>query len=223
MWKWRSGVLIYSLFIINSRFFSWSSLHGKILYMHTKLIRHVKGISCRPTQLLWAVFHQISRQLTAVASGNLRQMATNHAKTDSVSYQPLQHPRSSEAQTSQEAGMHRAYWRSCTSMNHLHVHVHMLIWRCWICYSEEDSKLWCCDHFVAELFNIIKLCISLPYRIGSNTLATLTTGAGEALILLFCCERSGLKDSKSKSEFVPVLSSIGLEALYPLRHQEPSK
>lgn len=119
-------------------------------------------------------------------------------------------------------GMHRTHWIRCTSINHLRVHVHVLIYRCWLCYSEEDWKLWCLDHFIAELFNIIKVCIFLSYRMGSNTLATLTTEAGEALIFLFWCERSGLKDSKSKSEFVPVLSSIGLEALYPLRHQEPS-
>lgn len=104
MWKWRSRVLIYSLFTSNSHFFFWSSLHGKIFYMHTKLIRHIKDISRRPTQLLWAVFHQISRQLTAVTSGNLRQTATNHAKNNSISHKPLLHPRSSEAQTSQEAG-----------------------------------------------------------------------------------------------------------------------
>lgn len=72
MWKWRSGVLLYSLFISNSCFFPWSSLHGKIFYMHTKLIRHVKDISRWPTQLLWAIFHQISRQLTVVISENLQ-------------------------------------------------------------------------------------------------------------------------------------------------------
>lgn len=189
MWKWRSGVLIYSLFINNSHFFSWSSLHGKIFYMHTKLIRHVKDISRRPTQVLWAVFHQISRQLTAVTSGNLRQKATNHAKTDAISHKPLLHPRSSEAQTSQEAGMHRIHYKSCTSENSLHVHVHMLIETCQICCSEKDWKLWFRDHFIAELFIIIQLCIFLSYRAGSNTLATLTTGAGEALILLFWCQR----------------------------------
>lgn len=75
----------------------------------------------------------------------------------------------------------------------------------------------------AQHWNIIQLCVFLSYRIGSNALAALTTGSGEARILLFWCRRSSLRDSKSKSEFVPVLSSMGLEALYPLRHQEPSK
>lgn len=83
--------------------------------MHTTLIRHVKDISSLPTQLLWAVFHQISRQLAAGTSGNLRQMATNHAKIDSISHKPLMHPRSSEAQTSQKAlkppGAHAGHTR----------------------------------------------------------------------------------------------------------------
>lgn len=70
--------------------------------MHTTLIRHVKDISSLPAQLLWAVFHQISRQLAAGTSGNLRQTATNHAKIDSISHRHLMHP-SSEGQTSQEA------------------------------------------------------------------------------------------------------------------------
>lgn len=174
--------------------------------MHIKLITHVKDISRWPTQLLWAIFHQISRQLTAVTSGNLRQMATNHAKTDSISHKVLLHPRSSEAQTSQETGMPRTHWRNCTSMDHLHMHVHMLIERCWICYSEEDWKLWCLDHSIAELFNLIQLCIFLSYRTGSSTLATLTTGAGESLNLWFWCETSILKDSKSISECVPSIN-----------------
>lgn len=168
MWKWRSRFLIYSLFTTNSHIFFWSSLHGKIFYMHTKLIRHIKDISRRPTQLLWAVFHQISRQLTAVTSGNLRQTATNHAKTNSISHKPLLHPRSSEAQTSQEAG---GYAGGAAQAWTIH-HVHILIQRCWICYTEEDWKLWCLDHFTAELFNIIQLCIFLFYGIGSNTLET---------------------------------------------------
>lgn len=71
--------------------------------MHTILIRHIKDISSLLAQLLWAVFHQISRQLAAGTSGNLRQTATNHAKIDSISLKPLMYPRSLEAQTSQEA------------------------------------------------------------------------------------------------------------------------
>lgn len=71
--------------------------------MHTTSIRCIKDISSLPAQLLWAIFHKIARQLAAGTSGNVRQMATNHAKIDSISHKPLVHPRSSEAQTSQEA------------------------------------------------------------------------------------------------------------------------
>lgn len=78
-------------------------MHRKTFYMHTTLISHIKDISSLPAQLLWAVFHQISRQLAAGTSGNLRQTATNHVKIDSISHEPLMYPRSLEAQTSQEA------------------------------------------------------------------------------------------------------------------------
>lgn len=65
--------------------------------MHNTLIRHVKDTSSLPTQLLWVAFRQTSRQLAAGTSGNPRQMATNHAKIDSVTHKCLMHHRSSEA------------------------------------------------------------------------------------------------------------------------------
>jgi len=113
--------------------------------MHTTSITHVKDFSSLRTQLLWAVFHQISRQHLEISDKQPPTMQKSTPYHTSFRCIPgvqrdrhhRRHPSSLECTHSDWT-----HWRSCTGIDHVHVHV--LTERCQICCSgaREGWKLW---------------------------------------------------------------------------------